>query len=91
MYRAHVLPAGSNLWNIVFRYQIPFEELDHGFQFTISESCLLILPDIPALLCREGFHRSFSKMQCDLFDLSIISVRSPIFLFLLIIEVFRLL
>ena len=53
----HVLPAGSNLRNIVFRDQILFVELDHGFQFTIPDSCLLLLPDIPAVFTLTGKKR----------------------------------
>ena len=34
-----------------------FVELDHGFQFTIPDSCLLLLPDIPAVFTLTGKKR----------------------------------
>ncbi len=40
------LPAGSKFRNIVFRNQILLVELNHGFQFTVADGRLLILPDI---------------------------------------------
>ena len=50
----HALPAGSKLRNIVFRDQVLFVELDHGFQFTIADGRLLILPDILAIFTLTG-------------------------------------
>ena len=50
----HSLPAGSKLRNIVFRDQILFVELDHGFQLTVADSCFLILPDILAVFTLTG-------------------------------------
>ena len=47
------------------------------------------LQHLAAILRCEGFHRSFAKMQGDLFDLFIVSVLLAHLLFLLIIEVFR--
>ena len=40
------MPAGLKLRNIVFRNQILFLELDHGFQLAVADGRLLILPDV---------------------------------------------
>ena len=50
----HALPSGSELRNIVFRDQILFVELDHGFQLTVDDCRFLILPDILAVFTLTG-------------------------------------
>ena len=50
----HSLPSGSELRNIVFRDQILFVELDHGFQLTVADSRLFILPDILTVFTLTG-------------------------------------
>ena len=50
----HSLPAGLQLRDIVFRNQIPFVELDHGFQLAVADGRLLILPDILAVFTLTG-------------------------------------
>ena len=50
----HVLPTGSKLRNIVFRDQILFVELDHGFQLAVADGRSLILPDILAVFTLTG-------------------------------------
>ena len=50
----HSLPAGLQFRNIVFRDQILFVELDHGFQLTVADGRFLILPDILAVFTLTG-------------------------------------
>lgn len=42
----HALPTGSKLRNIVFRDQILFVELDHGFHLMVADGHFLILSDV---------------------------------------------
>ena len=50
----HSLPAGLQFRNIVFRDQILFVELDHGFQLTVADGRFLILPDVFAVFTLTG-------------------------------------
>ena len=45
MYGQHALPAESEFRNIVFRNQILFVKLDHGFQLAVADGRLFIIPD----------------------------------------------
>ena len=46
MYGPACAAAGSNLRNTVFRDQILFVELDHGFHLTVADGHFLILSDV---------------------------------------------